>query len=95
LGLGNDTESQHEFPSTELLQASNRSKYPLDAIIHLLVVGNPKRPGTKAYTKFDAFTEGQTVAQYLAAPGNGRNGEIKWCLDHNFISLDERIQEGA
>jgi hypothetical protein len=48
----------------------------------------PKRPGTAAYTKFSAFRDGMTVASYLAAPGNGGTGEIRWCLAHRYIRLE-------
>lgn len=63
------------------------SKYPLDAKIKLIVSGNPKREGTAAFTKYAAFKDGMTVAQYYAAPGNGGVGEINWCLRHNFLTV--------
>jgi hypothetical protein len=95
--LHDETGAQRVSGSTQYLQAPNRAhavtrgRYPLDAVIRVLVTGNPKRPGTAAYTKFAAFIDGQTVAEYLAAPGNGKSGEITWCLRHEFIRLDEGI----
>jgi hypothetical protein len=49
---------------------------------------NPKRRGTAAYTKFAAFKDGMTVDEYKSSPGNGGMGEIRWCIDHNFIELE-------
>jgi hypothetical protein len=50
---------------------------------------NPKRPDTSAHTKFAALRDGMTVDEYRSAPGNGGMGEIRWCLEHNFIRLDD------
>jgi hypothetical protein len=50
---------------------------------------NPKRPNTAAYTKFAAFKDGMTVSEYRATPGNGGMGEIRWCLEHNFIRIED------
>jgi len=61
--------------------------------ICVLVANNPKRPGTAAYAKFSVFRDGMTVASYLAAPGDGGTGEIRWCLAHGYISLEDRHTE--
>lgn len=36
-------------------------------IVHILVAGNPKRPGTKSHTYWGLYKTGQTVAEFAAA----------------------------
>jgi hypothetical protein len=50
---------------------------------------NPKRPDTAAHAKFAAFKDGMTIDEYRSTPGNGGMGEIRWCLEHNFIRLED------
>lgn len=50
---------------------------------------NPKRLGTAAHTKFAAFKDGMTVDEYKGSPGKGGMGEIRWCIEHNFIKLED------
>ena len=59
--------------------------YPLSAVITVLVDKNPKRPGSVSETRFACYKTGETVEQYLRAGGRGL--DVKWDVDHGFISV--------
>lgn len=46
-----------------------RVRVKKNAIIRILVIGNPKRKGTKAAVRFDLYKNGMTVGEYIAAGG--------------------------
>lgn len=57
-----------------------------NAVIHVLVKSNPKKPGTGAYDRFNLYTKGMTVKQYLKA--GGLIADIRWDAKQAFIKVD-------
>lgn len=57
-----------------------------NAKITILVTGNPKRPNTKAYSTFELYKNGQTVAENLAA--GGFTAALIYDTAHSFIKID-------
>lgn len=55
------------------------------AIIKVLVENNPKRKGTLAYTRFELYRSGMTVAEYIAA--GGRTGDVNHDATEGYIEL--------
>lgn len=62
-----------------------RHRFSKKAVIKLLVVGNPKRKDTLAYTRYALYRDGMTIAEYVAA--GGRSGDIKHDLAFEYIQL--------
>lgn len=62
-----------------------RSSLNKDAVITLLVEGNPKREGSKSHERFGHYRNGLTVGEALAA--GLTTGDIHHDVAHNFISL--------
>jgi hypothetical protein len=75
----------------------SRRKYAGDreAVIEVVYSGNPKRPGTKAYERFEQYRNGMTVGEYEKACEDTPRAEdalidITWDESHGFIRLDPR-----
>ena len=47
--------------------------------------GNPKRPNTNAFSMFELYKDGMTVAQYVEA-GGGRDW-VRWDVSKGYITL--------
>lgn len=60
----------------------------LDAIITLLVEGNPKRPGSKAHSAFALYANGMTVQDFIDAAGAAATPNIVYDAAHGFISVE-------
>lgn len=55
------------------------------SIIKVLVESNPKRKGTLAYTRFELYRSGMTVAEYITA--GGRTGDVNHDVTEGYIEL--------
>ena len=62
-----------------------RQRVNKSAVITLVGIANPKRPGTLACTRFDLYTNGMTVADYIAA--GGRSGDVLYDVAQGHITL--------
>lgn len=71
-----------------LVAARKRMQYTqkLDPRVIVVVVPNPKKPGTKAYQRYSLYQTGMTVQQYLAA--GGESSDIRYDVNHGFITAD-------
>lgn len=60
----------------------------LDRQVRFVVDANPKRPGCKAWHRFEAYFKEPplTVRQMLAA--GAKPEDVRWDLAHRFITLD-------
>lgn len=54
----------------------------LKCVIEVLVP-NPKKPGSRAFVRFELYKTGQTVDDFLKA--GGQRVDVNWDLDHDFI----------
>ncbi len=63
------------------------AQFSNDAIIHLKVKENPRRPGTAAFKKFALYKEGMKVSAYIKA-GGGR-GNIRTDVKRGNVSVEE------
>jgi hypothetical protein len=59
-----------------------------DAVIHLLVDGNPKRAGSASHAVFENYRDGMTVGEFCDAVGKGATGHLVWDAAHGSISID-------
>lgn len=77
------TEPVKETQKTK--EPKTRGKYPMDAVISVLVKENPKRKGTSSYDRFEAYFSISTVKDAL------RDGvtpaDLNWDVKHNFIKI--------
>ena len=55
------------------------------AVITVLATENPKRKGTRAWTRFALYESGMTVAKYLEF--GGRTGDVNHDAEAGYISL--------
>ena len=55
--------------------------------IYRLVEGNPRREGTHGHKSFALIVDGMTFEDYKAR--GGRNCDLSWDLDHNYVELRE------
>lgn len=62
-----------------------RQRVNKNAIINITGIANPKRPGTLACARFDLYTNGMTVAEYVAA--GGRSGDVLYDVAQGYITL--------
>ena len=61
-------------------------KFSADAKITVLAKGNPKRPKTAAFARFELYDKSKTVGDFLAA--GGLPADLSWDTRHKFISID-------
>lgn len=55
-----------------------------------VIVPNPKRPGTAAWSRFDLMASGETVADYALKVGPGlARAELTWCVKRGFCRFVE------
>lgn len=80
---------------------SNRVKlaktYPEDAKLEVLVEGNPKKPGSRAFQIFEFYRTSKTVGEFFAATAEyvapsgkkqpGTYGDITYDVGHGFIKV--------
>lgn len=82
-------ETPVETPA-EAAPAQARLKGPrgveMNATITLLVAGNPKRAGSKAYDRFQGYQDGMTVEQALEA--GVTTPDLVYDSKHGFISIE-------
>ncbi len=69
------------------------SDYDLNAVIRVVVEGNPKKVGSKGFDKFAAIRDGMLVGEYLNTTlkeieGKWQKGELRYCLEKGFIKLE-------
>ena len=62
-------------------------KFPLDAVIKVIVEKNPKRPGSAAHARFDLYKPGMTVAQFLLS--GGWRADLVWDAKQGFIEVQK------
>ena len=60
-------------------------KFPLDAVIKVLVEKNPKRATSAAGKRFDLYKPGMTVAQFLLS--GGWRADLVWDAKQGFIEV--------
>jgi hypothetical protein len=53
--------------------------------IRILVAENPKKPGSKAYARFQLYKEGMTVAAFLRS--GGTRSDLHWDIDKKYIDI--------
>lgn len=68
------------------------AKFNAEHIVHVLATANPKRPGTKAAATWQAYKQGQTVAEYVAAHAKAKAhftpmACLTWDTKHGFIAV--------
>ena len=56
-------------------------------IIATVKIPNPKREGSKAWNKYNHYEEGITVAEFLRRAGKEAAGDVKYDVEHGFITL--------
>jgi hypothetical protein len=56
-----------------------------NAIITVLAAVNPKRKGTRAWTRFALYEDGMTVAKYIEY--GGRTGDVNHDVAEGYISV--------
>lgn len=62
------------------------AKYADEQKITILVKENPKRVGTKAWDKFEAYEGAKTVGEYLAK-GIGGRSTLSYDVEHEYIKI--------
>ena len=67
--------------------AGRKGKFTTDAVISLLVEGNPYRETSKAHGVFKKYKDGMTVTEAINA-GIGR-AYIRWDINHQHIEVSE------
>jgi hypothetical protein len=73
--------------------AKNRSKFPNEHIITLLVDHNPKRPSSESHARFEHYEDEMTVEAALAA--GITTGDLNWDVAHDFIKIGEEFDADA
>ena len=65
-----------------------RGKYSTEDRI-VVLVANPKRPGTAGWERYARYVSGMKVSDYLTDRRNGKFGraDINWDLTRNFIKI--------
>jgi hypothetical protein len=66
--------------------------FPLDAKIHIVSTSNPKRRA--AATRFNLYTEGMTVGQYIEASHKAGNSKALAMADVRWDHVSEFIKVG-
>lgn len=72
---------------------AERKSFPEDARITVIATANPKRPGTKAFTKWGFYAKSKTVGQFVAAmiaakyPRRRAMSALRWDSGHGFIKI--------
>jgi hypothetical protein len=56
-----------------------------DPRVVVYVAPNPKKPGSSSWSRFEQYTVGETIDQFLAR--GGTLGDVKWDLERGFIQL--------
>lgn len=70
-----------------------RVSFPDDAKITVIASANPKRPGTKAHTKWGFYSKAKTVGAFVAAmtaakfPRRRAMSALRWDSGHGFIKI--------
>ena len=64
-----------------------------DRIIRLLVDKNPKREGTSAHVRFSRYSDGMTIAAFVAL--GGQMADVKWDEDKGFIRVEAAARSAA
>ena len=70
--------------------------FPDEATITILSENNPKRAGTKAYSKWDLYKNCRTVGDVVAAFAKAKHPKrmaysaLRWDSQHKFIEIDTR-----
>lgn len=73
-----------------------------DAAVITGVKANPKRVGSKSFARYAKYyREGITVAEYVAAykadnlPGMLARNDLRWDVQHGFITIGVKVAEEA
>jgi hypothetical protein len=61
--------------------------FPDEATIEVLVQENPKRPGSKAHTRFQGYFESSTVGEARAK--GLRYDDLAYDVGHSFIKVNK------
>lgn len=70
--------------------------FPDEATITVLSENNPKRAGTKAYSKWDLYKNCETVGDVVDAFAKAKHPKrmaysaLRWDSQHKFIKIDTR-----
>lgn len=64
-----------------------RVRVKKNAIINLVVVGNPKRKNSNAATRFDLYKDGMTVSEYIAK--GGKSADVLFDVNAKYIRLTD------
>lgn len=56
------------------------------------VVANPKRPGSKAHQRYEAYAKAHTIGEYLDR--GGLKADLRYDHSHKFLTLLEIVKEG-
>lgn len=56
-----------------------------DSAVITVLVANPKKKGSASWDRFQKYTTGLRVGEYLAA--GGRRADLDWDITHSFISV--------
>jgi len=59
---------------------------------HIKCASNPKRPGSKAHMRYEAYAKATTVKEYLEM--GGLKADLRYDHDKGFLELLEVIQDG-
>lgn len=82
--------TQETAPQTEAAPAAVKARGPKgvsdNAVVKLLVTANPKREGSKAFDRFAAYKDEQTVAEALDA--GVTTPDLVYDAKHGFISIE-------
>ena len=60
--------------------------FPVYATIKVLSEKNPKRPTSKAYSRFEFYKTGMTVGEFIKA--GGTYGDLAWDLNRKYIEVE-------
>lgn len=67
---------------------TNFSKlYPEDSPLSLLVKENPKKKGSKSFTRFQSYFGAKTVGDAMAGDNGVTYQDIVYDIGHNFIKV--------
>lgn len=68
-------------------KTSRRARFTEDQVITLLVDENPKRKGTMAWDKWEAYEDGMTVGEYLEK-GVGKRSTLIHDVEKGYIEIN-------
>jgi len=68
-------------------EKQTRKRFNKNSTIKLLVESNPKRKGSLAFTRFELYQDGMTIAEYVKA--GGRTGDVNYDVAAGLIEIVE------